>query len=126
MSAALTVTTYSLCVPGFAISLLSLVFSSLPLCMYLYMVKMVFLRCVCYAIIRKVIILSHVHPCKCYHFFWLLLSKASVWSCGLLMVSAYVPFAYYYFQHSASLHLDTDSLHLKSFLRTTDRTLLTR
>lgn len=42
-SAALTVTTYSLCVPGFAISLLSLVFSGLPLSMYLYMVQTVFL-----------------------------------------------------------------------------------
>lgn len=42
-SAALTVTTYSLCAPGFAISLLSLVFSSLPLRMYLYMVNTVFL-----------------------------------------------------------------------------------
>lgn len=42
-SAALTVTTYSLCVPGFAISLLSLVFSSLPLSMYFYMVQTVFL-----------------------------------------------------------------------------------
>lgn len=40
------------------------------------------------------------------------------------MVSAYVSFAFYYFQRSASLHLDTDSLYLNSFLRTADRTLL--
>lgn len=107
LSAALTVTTYFLCVPGFAISLLSLVFSSLPL-RYLCMVKTVFLWCVCYAIIRKVIILSHVHPCKCYHFFsWSLLSKASVWSCQvtygwclcvfcLLLLSASRIFAFRY------------------------------
>lgn len=44
---------------------------------------------------------------------------------GLLMVGAYVSFAYYYFQHSTSLHLDTDSFYLKS-LRTADCTLLTR